>query len=558
MKHLLAGLFISIVALLIVHAQVPNLISYQGLMTLPSGAPVANGAYDIKFELFDVPSSGSALWSETQSGISVHSGTFTVSLGSVSPLPGIFGQPVYIQVTALAGPSVSSQTVFARTLLTSTPYSLSLRLPYSGTSSQPASTPAFIVSNSGAGTGIAGIHDSIGGADPGLFGVTNATGLGAMAVEGVVTSSSPGSYSTAVRGMNDGTGSSGIGVYGSHNGSGWGVYGYVPAGIGVFGSSSTGHGIVGTSASSIGVMGSSGTNYGMYGYSPTSVGVYGYSDSGEAVYGYGRTSHGVYGVSLSGDGVTGTSGSGYGVISLGKFRVSSLAGDSSVQLPNNAVNSQEILDEPGIAVEALYGFFILSNTTANQLADSVTINVPDAGKVIVEVNGYAGVTHTNGSGDDIIFQVLANPTGNALIPGVSNFNVPSAAPSATYHFPVACRNIFNVTGATSLKLYLVVHQYSGASIGSSWIGYPMMQATFYPTAYGNTPVADVSPFSANASSPSAGVAPAQVTYQTPEEFNAEKTASLRQNIQDLQNRIDRLEMIIRAPLNTGNQSIPHQ
>ena len=40
------------------YSQVPNKISYQGLLTTSGGAPVTDGSYDLKFEIFNLPSGG--------------------------------------------------------------------------------------------------------------------------------------------------------------------------------------------------------------------------------------------------------------------------------------------------------------------------------------------------------------------------------------------------------------------------------------------------------------------------------------------------------------------
>jgi hypothetical protein len=106
-------------------ATVPQKISYQGLLTNSSGAPVADGAYDLKFEMFNVSTSGGALWSETQTGVTVSHGTFSVLLGSVTPLPGIFYQPLWLEVTALTGPGISGSITFSpRNELASAAYSM--------------------------------------------------------------------------------------------------------------------------------------------------------------------------------------------------------------------------------------------------------------------------------------------------------------------------------------------------------------------------------------------------------------------------------------------------
>jgi hypothetical protein len=109
---------------------IPRRLSYQGLMTTPSGSPVPDGNYDLKFEIYNLPAGGTLRFTETQNGVTVSRGTFSVSLGSVTPLPAIFSESLYVQVTALAGPGIGSPQAFSpRSELTSAPYSLAPWMP---------------------------------------------------------------------------------------------------------------------------------------------------------------------------------------------------------------------------------------------------------------------------------------------------------------------------------------------------------------------------------------------------------------------------------------------
>lgn len=81
-------------SLLCVYASVPPMISYQGKLMQPSGAAVPDGTYSIQFAIYDVPTGGTALWSETNSSVQVKGGLFAVMLGSINNLPSnIFDSP---------------------------------------------------------------------------------------------------------------------------------------------------------------------------------------------------------------------------------------------------------------------------------------------------------------------------------------------------------------------------------------------------------------------------------------------------------------------------------
>ena len=69
------------------YASVPPMISYQGKLMQPSGAAVPDGTYSMQFAIYDVPTGGTALWSETNPSVAVKGGLFSVLLGSVVNLP---------------------------------------------------------------------------------------------------------------------------------------------------------------------------------------------------------------------------------------------------------------------------------------------------------------------------------------------------------------------------------------------------------------------------------------------------------------------------------------
>lgn len=125
MKHLISIFTICILALFVMSnadAQVPNKISYQGLLTTSAGTPVQDGSYDLQFDIYNLPSGGLLKHNETLTGVLVSKGTFSVIL---HPSTTIFAESLFVEVTALSGPGISSPTTFSpRSRLTSAPYSL--------------------------------------------------------------------------------------------------------------------------------------------------------------------------------------------------------------------------------------------------------------------------------------------------------------------------------------------------------------------------------------------------------------------------------------------------
>jgi hypothetical protein len=107
-------------------AQIPQTMSYQGVLTDGAGTPVPNGSYNITFNLYAVASGGTALWTETQS-VQVDGGIFSVILGSQTPLTDAFDQPYWLGVSVDGGQEFSP-----RRELTSAAYSLNTRSIASG------------------------------------------------------------------------------------------------------------------------------------------------------------------------------------------------------------------------------------------------------------------------------------------------------------------------------------------------------------------------------------------------------------------------------------------
>ena len=101
------------------YAQIERQISYQGLLTLPTGLPLDDGRYDLVLRMYDAPTGGNLLWEETQ-GTTITKGLFNLYLGAVVPLTGVdfFNTQVYLE-TALAG-----QPPFPRTRLAVVPYAI--------------------------------------------------------------------------------------------------------------------------------------------------------------------------------------------------------------------------------------------------------------------------------------------------------------------------------------------------------------------------------------------------------------------------------------------------
>lgn len=102
-------------------AQIPRTISYQGVLTDPSGNLVPDGSYTIGVRLYDAATGGSPVYFETHASVAVVRGVFNLIIGSVTPLPSglSFDRAYFLGVTVNNGPEFTP-----RTALTAAPYAL--------------------------------------------------------------------------------------------------------------------------------------------------------------------------------------------------------------------------------------------------------------------------------------------------------------------------------------------------------------------------------------------------------------------------------------------------
>jgi hypothetical protein len=113
-------LFLSMIAIHHSSGQtIPRQISYQGLLTAPSGTPVTDGDYTLILRLYDAPTGGNQLFEEQQT-VTVSRGLFTLYIGAVTSLDGVdFTQPLWLET------AISGQTPFLpRTRLAVVPYAI--------------------------------------------------------------------------------------------------------------------------------------------------------------------------------------------------------------------------------------------------------------------------------------------------------------------------------------------------------------------------------------------------------------------------------------------------
>lgn len=99
------------------YAEVPHLINYQGRLTDSSSVPL-NGSYAITFRIYDAESAGTMLWEETNTGVVIQKGIFSVLLGSVANLNLAFDKPYFLEI------KIGAEVMSPRQRITSAGYAI--------------------------------------------------------------------------------------------------------------------------------------------------------------------------------------------------------------------------------------------------------------------------------------------------------------------------------------------------------------------------------------------------------------------------------------------------
>jgi len=119
MKHIIPIILFLIIGISqFTSAQIPQTMSYQGVLTGIDGSPVPDGTASLTFRLYNSAEGGDTLWQETQS-VQVTKGIFNVILGSNTSLNLPFDEQYWLGVT-ISG----SSELIPRITLTASPYSL--------------------------------------------------------------------------------------------------------------------------------------------------------------------------------------------------------------------------------------------------------------------------------------------------------------------------------------------------------------------------------------------------------------------------------------------------
>jgi len=184
------------------HAEIPQMIGYQGMVTDATGDPVADGDYSMRFRIYNTATGGTALWDSGVRTVALYNGIFNVLLGE-SPQPTLelpFGEALWLLVT------FSGENQLPRQKMASTGY-------------------AYMASGLVPGTSVSG--ELSGMFQPAINGTNTASTGTNFGLSGISHSTS----GTGVFGYGYATTGTNYGIYGQTDSSGgYGIFGYNPSG----------------------------------------------------------------------------------------------------------------------------------------------------------------------------------------------------------------------------------------------------------------------------------------------------------------------------------------
>lgn len=410
------------ISALAISAGVPNIVHFQGRLTDAAGAVVPDGPIQATFSIYAVASGGAPLWNSGIQLITIAGGTFSYDLGSNVVLPDLFGPDSnrYLGITVVGDPEMSPRTRF-----TSTPYVFRSKK-----------------------SDLASDADSLGGLHPSFY-------------------LDWGNITNVPSGFADGTDDVGIDL-GTGDERYLEVLGDTLQDDLVFDPNRDGiiNGKIEMTfnAANLELSYSGNLKSKLYGAIWGELDLFDASGDLTAV-------------------IDATNSSGGRMVLGNKAGASTIyldggsSGDVSVQLPIDAINSLEILNEPGIASTLFPGPDFSPGTDGNndpmQDVVTVTIDIPSSGYMLVTSNLYAFNFY-----DSITFKgsyIVAQIDETAGGPRQFEHSIFQTAQSGYQHFPSLQRVYNKPQGSYTFRL---------EAAGKGIIKWAIITAVYFPTSYG--------------------------------------------------------------------------
>lgn len=155
------------------------------------------------------------------------------------------------------------------------------------------------------------------------------------------------------------------------------------------------------------------------------------------------------------------------------------SGDASVQLPTDAIHSDEMLNEPGIASEQTTAQTTLNSSAMSSL-QTVTITTPADGYVLVQGKCYM---KTFGTSDPnyCSFQIDKTAGGGNVFPYVTRAGNRAEPTGGDNYYPIFTSRVYQESAGTHTYIF---EARKDQAVGSATVYNTIVTAMYFPTSYG--------------------------------------------------------------------------
>jgi hypothetical protein len=168
----------------------------------------------------------------------------------------------------------------------------------------------------------------------------------------------------------------------------------------------------------------------------------------------------------------------------GTLRVESDARDASVDLPEEAIDALETLDEPGIASAASPGVYNFTGSIQSVCIRSLT--APADGYIFAEGTVEVRINHVHGT-DSTIYVGLTDDFPNYPAPMPFIEKIDYSAPTGEYFRAVTVSGVFTAYAGLTKTIRIACRRFQGST--GSIVG-ENLTLLYFPTAYGTVETID--------------------------------------------------------------------
>ena len=165
------------------------------------------------------------------------------------------------------------------------------------------------------------------------------------------------------------------------------------------------------------------------------------------------------------------------------------SGDNTIRLDNDAINADEMLNEPGLVSNSSASSVSLNNTSMTDII-TVTITIPTSGYILLHGKCYAllsGVTSPNHAD----FQIDETSGGTTISTYVTRVGNAAYVSTGSHRWSVYCQRVYFKSAGTYTFRLEGRKSASGSNNAAAWR--PQLTAVFLPTSYGTVQTVTTSP-----------------------------------------------------------------